>query len=196
MYVEKKVIDITKLISSGLSINLYFILHCIYSKDKHLLEEYVNRIGKIDRLVFDSLQENGWIKINSESLIFDNLSLTEKSINLFKQQNSILDHKKFFKELREIYPKRVKISTGQYRPLHSNLEGCERKYKAIVESEEMHKKILLCVKAYVKNLEDTNKTEYIQLLLTWLNQKNYQVWMEQIDEGLSNIDIVDEYNVI
>ena len=194
MYVEKLTIDVKKLIKSGLSIEQYFVLTCLANNYQELLEKYVDSSGKIDKSVFSYLIDDGWVLIDGDSIIFSNIKITQKSIELFELSNK-LDYKRFFQELKDTYPKRIKIGPKKFRSLHQNLEDCERKYKAIVDSEDMHNKILKCVKMYVQEVENAGKAEFMQMLSTWINQKNYLMYIDDVDNYVLAEEI-DTHNIV
>lgn len=178
-----RIIDIGNLMNTGLSIESYFLLHCISRNLKDTIEQYVIKHGKIDKPVFQMLINDGWLDLRGESFIFENLKATEKTNKLFCiKKTDTLDHKRFFQELKETYPSMAKFN-GKIRRLHQDLEGCERKYKAIIDSEELHKNILKCVKMNVKELMNKDGTlEYMPLMSTWINRKNYQIYLPDIEE--------------
>jgi hypothetical protein len=181
-------INVNKLLKTGLNIEQMFILDCISNGNDFLLEEYVIHCGAIDKSVFNDLIDKGYIKPIQGDITFGKLALTQKALDDF-EYGVKLDHQRFFKELRDIYPKKV----GK-RSLHQDLAGCAKKYKSIIKSEKDHEEILKCVKLYVKDLTDDGRLQYIQLLPTWLNQKNFESYLEEA----RNIDKVetDTYNQI
>lgn len=173
-------INIEKLLKIGLSLESYFVLDCIYRNRQLLLEEYVTTFGQIDKPVFINLIEMGYIKPIVSEITFDVLKVTQKFLNDFGY--SKLDHKRYFKELKDTYP--TKAING--RRLHQDLANCEKKYKNIVDSEQTHKNILKCVQLYIEDLKRTGSSQYIQLLSTWINQKNYEQYLE---EAINNENI-------
>lgn len=181
-------INFNKLLKTGLNIEQMFILDCISNGDDSLLEEYVRHCGSIDKSVFNGLVDRGYIKTITGDITFSKLVLTQKAFEDFNYGEK-LDHVRFFKELREVYPKKV----GK-RTLHQDLAGCAKKYKSIIKSEKDHEEILNCVRLYVKDLTDDGRLQYIQLLSTWLNQRNFESYLEDA----RNIDKVetDTYNQI
>ena len=186
------IIDYDKILNSDLTIDQYCILQIIAKEHRSFLEKYVTKYGKIDMSVFNILNKKGYLDIIGDNITFNSLKITEKTKVLFDLNT--LDHKWFFKELKDAYPKRVKINK-RTRSLHQNMEDCEKKYKQIVDSEETHKKILKCVKAYVKELEDSGRLEFIQMLSTWINQKNYQTYIEEIENYEEDLK-EDNYNIV
>lgn len=193
MYAEKLTIDVKKLIKAGLSIEEHFILDCIHKDNQELIEEYVENCGTIGRPVIDKLISLEYIQSVKDEVTFSKLRLTKKSIDYLGSDK--LDHSRFFKELREVYPKRVKVGRG-YRSLHQNLDVTEKKYKAIITSESLHKLILKCVKLYLIELESTNRMDFIQMLSTWINEKNYQIYMDEAINFKEVISNEDNYDVV
>lgn len=173
MYVDKEIIiNIEKLFQSGLLIDSYFLLDCIHNSKRELVEDYLNKCGKISKPAIEQLQEKGYIKNIVDAVTFSKIITTEKTIQLLGENN--LDHNKFFEELRKEYL--VKTTSG--RPLQTNLAVCKKKYKAIVTSEEDHKIILKCVKLHFNHLRINGKLEFAQALPAFLNQKNYESYWE------------------
>lgn len=196
MYVERLIIDIKSLTKSGLPIESYFILQCIIEGAKETLEDYVRCNGKIGSSVFQSLCKDGWIELKGANIIFEHLHLTQKTTDLFKSTKTILDHKKFFKELKEVYPSMAKFN-GKIRRLHQDLEGCERKYRSIVDSEELHEQILKCVKLNIRELMNKDGTlEFLPMLSTWINKRNYQAYLPDIENFKEIEQGDDSYNVV
>ena len=180
---KDKIIDIGNLMNTDLSIEAYFVLHCISKNLQETIEAYVKKNGKIDKSVFQMLIKNDWLKLDGEGFTFENLKATDKTSKLFYVKPAeVLDHKRFFHELKEAYPSMAKFN-GKVRRLHQDLEGCERKYRAAVDSEELHQKIVKCVKMNIKELlhKDGN-LEFMPLMSTWINKKNWQTYLPDIDK--------------
>ena len=55
-------INMNNVFKLGLSIEQYFVLECIYNKNKKLLESYANNCGKIDRSKLKELANLGYIE--------------------------------------------------------------------------------------------------------------------------------------
>lgn len=192
MSVDRLVIDVNKFIKAGLSLDMHFVLVCTLNSAQHTLVEYVSKCGTLDKSVFDKLSERGYIEPIEGSITFDKLKLTDKGKKYITNED--LDHSKFFQELKAAYPSKVKVGRS-YRRLHQDLESCERKYKNLITSEEMHNNILKCIELYVKELKDTNRLEYIQMMSTWINQKNYEVYMQEAIRN-DNLEEEDGYNIV
>lgn len=174
-YNEKIIIDANKLLESGLDINDFFILNCIYQRRMDILNKYDSYIDGFD---FSTLISTGYLS--------EDKKLTEKAYKLLDGEQ--LDHERFFNDLRRSYPGRIKTGFNKYRVLHLNMSACKAKYKSIVKSENMHNDIISCIPMYIKDAGD-----YIQTLPVWLNQKNYEVYLESINDIKKNLMEDDEY---
>ncbi len=181
MSVEKIIeINVQKLTESRLSFESYFILVCLVNSERDLLENYVRTNGKIEKSRFEELIKLDYIRIkNLEDLTFSGIEVTEKAKELIGIQE--LDHKRFFKELKEIYPRR-----GGTRSLHTDNARSRKLYKDIVTSEDLHNKILKCVQLYTNELKRSNNLQYMQLLPTFLHQRNYEQYLDDVEKGIKN----------
>lgn len=172
-------INIKTLIQNNLSFEAYFILYCLYNDSEMLLLEYTRNCRKIPTIIFTDLRDNNYISIN-EMLVDDN-KIIFKALNLTTKGKSVfvlLDTNKLFEEFRQIYPK----STPSGRKLHQNLKKCESLYSKIIGNDlDMHKILCKCAKLYVEEKIRTNGEDFYQLLQTWLNQENYKVYIDEIN---------------
>ena len=64
-------INVDKIIEEGIGLEAYFIIHCIYTNDKDLLFDYVNKCKKINTNVFLKLESDGYILIKDRK--YDNI---------------------------------------------------------------------------------------------------------------------------
>lgn len=186
-------INFNKLFSSKLSIESYFLLYIIYLSDKSILEKYVDKCSIINNSATKQLILNLYIEYIDieQDITFNMFKITDKGSKLF--EDSKLDHTKFFNELKEVYPKK----TPQGRKLHTDQENCRKKYKALVDSEDKHNLIIKCLKLYINDLKSIGKQEIIQGMPAWINQKNYEAYLEEA-ERLNTIvsNEEEEYNTI
>jgi hypothetical protein len=171
-------VDISKLLSLGISIEMYFIINCIYYEHRDVLEKYVLKCNKIDISTFNKLVEIGYLEPINGGFLFGNLKLTDKCIKSFNFKTE-LDHKAFFNELKSTYPSMFKVNNKVVRRFHQDLPSCRRKYKEIVTSKEKHDLIIKCVKLYIKEQKDSGKMEFTQMLSSFLNQSNYEMYMDE-----------------
>jgi len=189
---KKLCVDISKLLNTGISIEMYFIINCIYYEQRDVLEKYVLKCGRIDVSVFQKLIDLDYIIKLNEPLIFPNLKVTDKAL---KSLGLIceLDHNRFFEELKAAYPSTFKVGKKVVRRFHQDMADCRKKYKSIIDSEEKHNLIIKCVNLYIKEQKDSGKMEFTQMLSSFLNQSNYEMYMDEARSIDSN-NLISEDN--
>jgi hypothetical protein len=179
-------INTNQLLDSGLLIDSYLLLFCIYSSNWKLIEEYSDKCGLISKPAIEKLKNNGYITIINDNITCETIKLTNKGLYLFEPEK--LEHDRYFKELRETYL--VKTPLG--RRLQTNIDDVQKKYKALIRSEEDHINHLKCIKLYFDELRRSGKLEFAQALPAWINQKNYKVYLEEAlkldSEDINNND--------
>ena len=185
--IEQISVDLNKLYTHKIKIEDYFILFCLVHNDEEMLMKYITAAGRIETLIFQRLRNSGFIVLKSESeILFNDIEVTEQAKNLFK----LPDNENFevlFKELLSTYPKSVKRITGGTRPLHNDLQRCRKLYKITISdrvsfslNQTLHKKILLCVQQYYRDHLKDNKQEFMQLLATFLSQRTWEQYLDQV----------------
>lgn len=193
--IEQISVDLTKLYTNKLKIEDWFVLFCLVHNEEEMLMKYINTTGRIETLIFQRLRNSGFIILKDETnILFNEIKVTDQAKNLF----NVSDNKEFeilFKELLSTYPKSVKRVTGGTRPLHNDLQRCKKLYKSTIMSiglvnKELHQKILLCVQKYHRDHLKDNKQEFMQLLATFLSQRT---WEQYIDE-VSNLEVLPKPN--
>ena len=189
-------VDLNRLLLTGTSIEEYFILSSIYYSRKSIIEKYVLKCKTFDVSVFDNLVKKGYLEIGKNEYTFDDLSITKKAISdLGLLQNE--DHEAFFEEFKSIYPSVIKSGNVVIRRLHQDLGECKKKYKSLIKKKEDHDLIIKCVKLYVEEHRKANKMEFLQMISSFLNQKNYEMYMEEA-KSINSDQIIqeDQYDVI
>ena len=193
--IEQISVDLTKLYTNKLKIQEYFVLFCLVHNEEELLMKYINYCGRIETLIFQRLRDSGFIILKDESnILFNEIKVTDQAKNLF----NVSDNKEFeilFKELLSTYPKSVKRITGGTRPLHNDLQRCKKLYKSTIVSiglvnKELHKKILLCVQKYHRDHLKDNKQEFMQLLATYLSQRTWEQYLDEV----TNLEVLPKPN--
>lgn len=181
-------VDLNKLYANKLKLEDYFILFCLSHKDEDLLTKYVNNCGGIDTINFHRLRNSGFIILQDEiNITFDSIKITEQTKILFNMQDNT-QFEVLFKELLSVYPKSVKRITGGTRPLHNDLARCRKLYKLTISDRvsfslntNLHSKILLCVQKYYRDHLKDNKQEFMQLLATFLSQRTWEQYLDDIN---------------
>lgn len=95
-----------------------------------------------------------------------------------------------YNELVTTFPKSVLDKFGGRRRLHGQPERCERLYKNIicfagVVDDELHKKIILCLKKEIQERKKGFSLAFFQMMSTWLHQKSYRLYLEDVEKDLS-----------
>lgn len=186
---EQLNINLQKLLENKLKIEDYFVLFCLVHNDEEMLMRYITTTGRIETLTFQRLRDSGFIILKDEiNILFNEIEVTEQTKNLF----NVSDNKEFetaFKELLSTYPKSVKRVTGGTRPLHNDLQRCKKLYKlTLVDrvssslNKTLHQKILLCVQKYYRDHLKDNKQEFMQLLATFLSQRTWEQYLEDVSD--------------
>jgi len=196
-------INITELISLKLNLEGYLVLYCLYHKEKTLLRKYTTSCRKIDTEVFQELQKEEFITIanNSGNLYYESLSLTDKgsqsveavskdSKPLESDSNLKVSHDGFT-SFRSIYPNTVRRGEEK-RQLHTDLERSEKLYNKLL-LETTHDILCKAAKAYHEEHIKRNSEIFMKALPTWLNQKVYLAYidnLEETNEEITNLDAI------
>lgn len=199
---NKLIINIDDIISSGLGFESYFILYCVYYKLDNLIKEYATKCKKINTELFQELVDKELLVINTKDLskiYFEYLSLSEKGAAILRNSetpplgNATNDPKSEnnFESFRQFYPKRVRKGSG-YRPLHTDLKRCRQLYDKLC-METTHDVLCKCAVLYHQEHLKSNSEEFMQNLATWLHQKNYQIYLDEAIQQ-TNIKQIEETN--
>lgn len=184
--IEEISVDLNKLYTNKLKIEDYFVLFCLVYDNEEMLMKYITTCGRIETVIFQRLRNSGFIILKDElNILFNEIKVTDQAKNLFNAQNNTVDFELLFKELLSTYPKSVKRVTGGTRPLHNDLQRCRKLYKSTILSiglvnKELHQKILLCVQKYYRDHLKDNKQEFMQLLATFLSQRTWEQYLEDV----------------
>lgn len=174
-------LDISKVIESGLSFDAYLILYCLHKNNEELLVAYITKCNKINLSVFHQLTTDGYISmVDSTEVYFHTIELTKKGELLFDSQNGCMPSGDVdFEEFRNNYPAVVKEGY-KVRRLHSNLKRCKQLYSKLLE-ETTHDVLCKCARLYAKEAERSGSKMYMKALETWLNQRDYQQYLNDVE---------------
>ena len=187
--IEQISVDLNKLYAKKLKLEDYFILFCLVHQEEELLVKYTTNCGGIDTNVFQRLRNSGFIVLTNEiNITFNSINVTEQSKDLFNVQDNA-DFDTLFRELLSTYPTSVKRVTGGTRRLHNDLTRCKKLYKSIILDRvlfslniDLHKKILLCIQMYYREHLKDNKQEFMQLLATFLSQRTFDQYLNDVSK--------------
>jgi hypothetical protein len=177
---KELIIDISNLLSSDLTFDEYFVLYCIYTNNKKLLEEYaISR--QINYQFYQNLIDKEYLfPLNDDKVTFNSLKLTKSFEEEFIKD---VDFDKLFEELKNTYPKSIKNAFGARRILHTDMNRCRKLYKDTIRKDiDKHNLILKCIKLYIKDKKDGNSLEFIQALPAFLHQRNWEAYVEEANE--------------
>jgi len=176
-------VDINTLIENKLGFEAYFVLYCLYTNDEELSSAYINNCKKIPTEVFTKLENDGYITVNTNDgkIYFTLLSLTAKGESLLSNRKP-LQAENQFEEFRTHYPSSVKVPGKSVpRRLHSDLARCRKLYRNLM-METTHDILCKAADLYYEEKIKSGSTMYMQELATWLHQKNYQQYLEDINK--------------
>lgn len=180
-------INIEKLIKNKLSLEGYFILHCLYNEEDYILTNYVKNINKIPTKIFVDLVNGGFLISKSlTEFRIEDIEVTDKFRDefLLSDVSSTLTFEQAFEQLREKYPS--KVTEGKaIRRLHGDVLRCKRSYESIickhkVVNEQLHNTILQCIDYEINEKTKSRSLYYMQMLSTWLNQKSYEQYIDDV----------------
>jgi hypothetical protein len=188
-------VDIKTLTALGLGFEQYFVLYCLYKKDKELLLTYITRCKKIDLKVFTQLTEGGYLTVdNIDNIRYEGLTLTREGNQVFEPDKSGLfraeaikaeaKNSERFEEFRKNYPSRVKEGFKS-RPLHTNLKRCKQLYSKLIDDGDIsHEMLCKCARLYHKERERSRSEWYMQALETWLYQRNFEPYIDLEEDNV------------
>jgi hypothetical protein len=184
-------VDIEKLVKEELQLEAYFILYCLHFKKEDVLVNYLKNVLKINKSIFDSIVEEGYLKYFGNpggDYTLENIQITNKFGKIFfDEDEGELTFEKAFEELREVYPKK----TPDGRRLHVDLDRCEKYYRSSIISfkkvnKSYHNLIIECTKFIVKEKTNNNSLQYLLQLPTYLNKKEWQTVEDDVKKLISN----------
>lgn len=180
-------INMSLLIANKLTLDEYFLLFCIKNSHKDVLLDYIRSTKPFSTEMFEELQEKAFLvyALDKEGLIlFSSLKLGDKAVALFPKIDQTFEV--CFAELKQTYPKKF----GE-RVLHLDNARCIELYKKNivvngVVNVDKHNLIIKCIKLEVDKRTRTGQMQYMQALPTYLHQKNWEPYIDEI--GTSNTE--------
>lgn len=178
-------VSLKTLFEKQLGFEAYFILWCLYNKQKEQLIDYVAQCRKIPTEEFYKLKDKKLITIGETNaslnspnvgvITYEHLKLTKLGLEVFELQNFDV----LFNEFRNAYPSVVGDRFTRRR-LHTDLKRCKNLYKKIINDDiELHNKMCKCAMLYHEEKRRSGSEMYMQNLVTWLHQENYLPYMEE-----------------
>lgn len=188
--------ELDSMLEHKLTFEDYFLLFCVKYSQKELVIKYVKSIKSYSEESIKNLSNNGFLTylLDDDGLIsFSSVKLTDKGNSLFKNTG---DFEVCYAELKQTYPK-----SFSGRKLHLDNQRCIDLYKKTIVKNgvidvSLHSKILKCIKAEVAERTRTGKMQFIQAFPTYLHQKNWEAYMEEIDDANMSFDNNDKLDLI
>jgi hypothetical protein len=188
---NKLQVDIKTLFELKLNFDSYLVLYCLYKKNTDLLIKYVRECGSIPTETFKQLKEKGYILMedeNADNIYISNISLTIKSRELLG--NKQIGAEDSFDEFRTHYPKIYKVGSKVKRRLQGNIPKCRELYKELLK-EVSHETLCKCADLYKAEQISSNGGEFCQMLETWLRQRTYEQYLDDLNKDPKEGGFVD-----
>jgi hypothetical protein len=179
-------VNINTLIEKKIGFEAYFVLYCLYTNDPVLLSSYIVNCKKLPTELYEKLSVDGYVTYTMKDgkIFFELLSLTALGKSLFANRNP-KEADSQFDDFRKHYPSSVKVPGRTVpRRLHSDLARCRKLYKALM-METTHEILCKAADLYHYEKQKANSEHFMQDLATWLHQKNYQQYLEDINKTIN-----------
>lgn len=195
----KEVIE--RCINSGINLYQYFILNSLYNEEGSKIVQYCISVEKILTKDFIYLIDKGYLEEvkDRKSIEINDLILTDKfASEILKIANTgNITFDVAFDQLREHFPTKAGNSE---RRLQGNVDKCKNLYRATIVKnsivdEELHSVILQCINYEIKTRIKGRNLDYFQLLETWIRQKTWQLYYDDVIEIIKKSGSVDRGSV-
>lgn len=179
----------------------YMVLHLLYNEEPEKIVQYCINVDKISTRSFLWLIDNNYLEEvkDRKSIEINDLILTDKfSSEILKITNTRnITFDVAFEQLREHFPTKAGNSE---RRLQGNIDKCKNLYKNIIIKnekidEELHSVILQCINYEIKIRTKGRNLDYFQLLETWIRQKTWQLYYDDVIEIIKKRGSVDKGSV-
>lgn len=194
----KEVVE--RCLSHKIDLYAYMVLYLLYNEESEKIVEYCISVDKINTKSFLWLIDNGYLEeVKNRKLIeISDLILTDKfSSEILKITNTKnITFKQAFEQLRDHYPTKAGNSE---RRLQGQVDKCKVYYKNIIVKngildEELHSVILQCINYEIKMKTKSRSLEYFKLLTSWLNQREYELYYDDVIDIIKKNGAVDKGN--
>jgi hypothetical protein len=190
-------VDLKKLTEYKITIDEYLLMECLYLKNKEVFWQYLEAIEI--PLQFKDCITNGYLLQDGDVTTFDNISVTEKYINIFhnEEEESLsigdrVDLATLFKEFLSIYPVKVPDGVGGDRYLHLDKAGALQLYKKIIGSNsnlniDLHNLIIKCLQFEINKRKKGMSMTYFQKITKYLKERNWEPYVSEVERMEENI---------
>lgn len=196
-------INIDKLIKAKLPLEAYIILSCIYNEEQDKLYNYINNVSKTPLNTFEFLIKekyiisNGIKSVTNILIEIENCELTDKFpkefLGITKSKGTLI-FDEAFQQLRDHFP--IKAGCSERR-LQGNIEKCKNLYRIIIVkngklNDELHSVILQCINYEINLRTKARSLEYFKLMTTWLNQREWELYIDEVESIIKKEGFVDK----
>ena len=182
-------INIEAMLKAGLTGTQYMLLELLKVRNNKAIRKYINMDSRaVEDL--NVLKKLGYIlKMDKTGYLINH-----------KQINQVIDLKdELFWEIFGMYP--IKVYNGNVTrilrassPDSKEAQECLKKYKSKVKTVEMHEHIVKCLNVELGMRTKEKNTEYMQKLVTWLNQSAWENYESFVTEaGNMNLENKESY---
>lgn len=161
----------------------FLFLICFFKDDYDSLREYIKHF-KVTPEVIISLVQRGFLETIdvSKGMKFSNFKITKKFVDIIQ-----ISEEDAFEELYALYP----TSTTNGRKLKGAKEQCKEKYKRIVGGDKIkHQQVISALEAEIRHRVQTSQTDFQQMLITWLNQKTWELYADERSKTSSTNELL------
>lgn len=183
------------LLQTGVSVNQFLFLQLIHNqKSQRYYQFYLEQFPEGQNIGVQYLIDKGLLELidKSRGSLYTNFRTTKLFKNLFDK-----DVESAIEDLKETYPKQT---PAKKRRLQSDQHKWGPKYQAMVKNKpELHQFILKCIKAEIKHRKSTNSEEFWPLLTTYINNKRWEDYAEEVlkmgDSEIALEEVNKEYDI-
>lgn len=196
-------VDYNKLLEAGIKIEHFLFLKILNEdKDKSkLLSLYHEQFNTLVRPSdIDFLFDKGLLTLLKQDrdpsgknyfvgYTLNNMYTTKLYNDLFEKRIS----DKSIEELKDTYPTKT---PAKKRRLQTDPVKWKSTYLKIIKGKpELHETIINCIKAEAKHRRATNSEEFWPMLTTYLNNRRWEDYEDEITENFSDEEVSKDYDI-
>lgn len=185
-------LDLEKLIEVNLTIEEFIFLSLIDAKKSDLYQQYTSQfktsILQNAKQITSLLERELITQEIPNNYLFNNFKITEKFYQLFMN-----DKTQIIKDIKDTYPKQT--PSGKRKGLQASQAKWIPKYLNIVKNNmKLHQLIIDCIKFEVADREANGQMEYMPLLSTYINERRWETYEEDVVKLLEKGEIIEQVN--
>ncbi len=177
-------IDLKILLDEGLEPNEYVFLFFIY-KDQ-INSAYT--LSTVQKEGVQELERQGYLRILSENRQIEYqgrvVDVNEPKVQLLQKGTFLFEDESLeakWIQFKALYP----VKDGEGR-LHNNQEDCKKKYLKLIKERGTHESIIQGLRNQIKSRDIQRiRNKFVpewKMMSTWLNQKDYEMYLENVED--------------